>query len=111
MSAGIHLLYDQCLGDPEAALDLLKKFERHHHSYVAISMRKLNIERRLQAKKEKPDYSYVINKLEGAMNEPGNSRRVSSFYAMKLSRFYAKVCHERRQAKQVIKDAIGRDKV
>lgn len=99
------------LDDANTALDILKDFDKRHSGYVAIAMRKMHVERRMQAKEKTPDYSQVISKLERLMTEPGNSRRVSSFYALKLARFYTKICHERRQAKQVIKDAIARDKV
>lgn len=75
------LLY---LGDSEMALSILSDFDKRYPGFVAISMRKLNIERRSLAKEKSPDYSHVIKKLESLMNEPGNSRRVSSFYALKL---------------------------
>ncbi|KAI6189974.1 hypothetical protein M3Y97_00066500 [Aphelenchoides bicaudatus] len=96
--------------DSSLALNILKEFDRRYSGFVAISMRKMHIERRLQAKEKNPDYSQIISKLERLMNEPGNSRRVSSFYALKLARLHSKICHDRRQARQVIKDAILRDR-
>lgn len=108
----LNSIFPFCLGDLETALNILNDFDKRHSSYVAIKLRKINIERRIMAKKDKdPDYSNVIKKLEALMNESGNSRRVTSFYALKLARFLSKTCGDRRKAKDVIKDAIARDKV
>jgi hypothetical protein len=99
------------LGDPAEAYKVLQDFDKRHPGYVAISMRKLNIERRRFSRDKSPDYSSITGKLEKLVHEPGNSRRVSSFYAMKLARFHSKVGHDRRSAERVLKDAIARDKV
>jgi hypothetical protein len=110
MSVSGLILFVYFLGDSTTAYNVLSDFDKRHPGYVAILLRKINIDRRLQAKEKTPDYKAVIKKLEGLMNEQGNSRRVSSFYALKLARFHAKICHDRRAAKNVIKDAILRDK-
>lgn len=38
-------------------------------------------------------------------------RKLSSFYALKLARFHAKVRHDKKLAEKVLRDAINNDKV
>lgn len=74
-------------------------------------MRKIHVSRRKAGKEKSPDYSSTISKLEKLISEPGNSRRVASFYALKLSRIHLKLRHDRKAAEKVLKAAVSRDKV
>jgi hypothetical protein len=57
------------------------------------------------------DYSSIVKRYEKHISEASFSRKLSSFWSLKLARFYAKVAHDRRQARKVVKNAINRDKV
>ncbi|CAD5231794.1 unnamed protein product [Bursaphelenchus xylophilus] len=110
---GIHLaysLFEEKHGDYGAAAAILYDFDRQYPGYASISLRKIHVSRRKNGKDKSPDYSSTISKFEKLMNEPGNSRRVSSFYAMKLARIHLKLRHDKKAAEKVIKEAISRDK-
>lgn len=110
---GIHLaysLFEEKHGDSSAASAILYDFDRRHPGYAAISMRKIHVSRRKAGKEKSPDYASTISKLEKLISEPGNSRRVASFYALKLSRIHLKLRHDRKSAEKVLKNALSRDK-
>ncbi|CAD5224698.1 unnamed protein product [Bursaphelenchus okinawaensis] len=110
---GIHLaysLFEEKHGDSSTATAILYDFDRRCPGYAAINLRKINVSRRKNGRDKNPDYSSTVSKFEKLMNEPGNSRRVSSFYAMKLARIHLKLKHDRKAAEKVVKEAISRDK-
>ncbi|KAI6186544.1 hypothetical protein M3Y98_00144200 [Aphelenchoides besseyi] len=100
---GIYLAFsafEEKHGDLSSSLDCLNDFDRRHPGYVAIAMRKIHVDRRRLAKEKNPDYSSIVNKFERLMKEPGTSRRIYSFYALKLARFHLKVQRERKAAEK-----------
>ncbi|KAI1720983.1 NRDE-2, necessary for RNA interference domain-containing protein [Ditylenchus destructor] len=111
--AGIHLAFsafEEKHGNIEAAQAILDAFDRRHPNYTAITLRQLAIERRQQMKEENPDYSPIVAKYERLIQDSSVSRKVASFYSLKLARFHAKIRHDRKLAKKIIKEAISRDK-
>ncbi|KAH7720376.1 pre-mRNA-processing factor 39 [Aphelenchoides avenae] len=94
----------------DAALAVLTDFERRTHTYSAITLRKLNLERRMLQNEKSADFSAVISKYERLIHDASVPRKVSSFYALKLARFHAKVRHDKKLAEKVLRDAINNDK-
>jgi len=110
---GIHLAYsafEESRGNNSSALSILNDFDRRHPNYTAVQLRLIAIERRRLEKEESTDYSSIVKKYEKHICEASFSRKLSSFWSLKLARFYAKVAHDRRQARKVVKNAINRDK-
>lgn len=58
-----------------------------------------------------PDYSPVISRYERLIHDPHNPTKLTTFYALKLARFHARVRNDRKLAEKILKDAINRDKV
>uniref|UniRef100_A0A183BT97 Suf domain-containing protein n=1 Tax=Globodera pallida TaxID=36090 RepID=A0A183BT97_GLOPA len=111
---GIHLAYsgfEEKQGDVEMASTILSEFDRRHPEYVAVNIRLLAIERRKIAKMENPDYSGLVAKYERLIQEAATtSRKIASFWALKLARFHTRFRHDRKLAKKVLKEAISKDK-
>ncbi|KAI6230212.1 hypothetical protein M3Y99_01088300 [Aphelenchoides fujianensis] len=103
-------LFEEKHGETAKALDLLNDFDRRRPGFVAITMRKLQVDRRRLAKEDKSaDYSTFVHKMEKLIRDATNTRRVRSFYALKLARFQSKILHDRKAAERVLKEAIERD--
>uniref|UniRef100_A0A915DJI4 Pre-mRNA-processing factor 39 n=1 Tax=Ditylenchus dipsaci TaxID=166011 RepID=A0A915DJI4_9BILA len=110
---GIHLAFsgfEENQGNVDAAIAILSEFDRRHPQYTAINLRQIAIERRRLVKAESTDFSTVVAKYERLAQDTSVSRKIASFYSLKLARFHAKVRHDRKLAKKIIKDAISRDK-
>ena len=57
------------------------------------------------------DYSSIIAKYERLIQDHSHSRKLASYYSLKLARFHAKVRHDRKLAKKILKEALSRDRV
>uniref|UniRef100_A0A914H9B9 C2H2-type domain-containing protein n=1 Tax=Globodera rostochiensis TaxID=31243 RepID=A0A914H9B9_GLORO len=58
-----------------------------------------------------PDYSGLVAKYERLIQEAATtSRKIASFWALKLARFHTRFRHDRKLAKKVLKEAISKDK-
>uniref|UniRef100_A0A0N5ARA7 Suf domain-containing protein n=1 Tax=Syphacia muris TaxID=451379 RepID=A0A0N5ARA7_9BILA len=116
-NANLHLAYsafEENHGDPEKASHILSEFDHRHPGYGIIALRRIGIERRLakgQAEDGRaPDYSQVISRFERLIHDPLTPTKISTFYALKLARFHARIRNDRKLAEKIIKDAITRDK-
>jgi hypothetical protein len=57
-----------------------------------------------------PDYSPLVAKYERLISD-SQSRKIGSFWSLKLARFHTRFRHDRKLAKKVLKEAISKDKV
>ncbi|VDD92816.1 unnamed protein product [Enterobius vermicularis] len=106
--------------DFEKAASILSEFDRRHPGYGVIALRRIGVERRLaqfqagegcgKAFRKVPDYSPVISRYERLIHDPHNPTKLTTFYALKLARFHARVRNDRKLAEKILKDAINRDK-
>ncbi|XP_038073858.1 pre-mRNA-processing factor 39-like isoform X2 [Patiria miniata] len=105
----IHLrwaAFEEKQGNMTAAQEILQKLEENVPDLLMVSLERLSLERRLGNKEEVVG---ILRKRMGASKKP----EIKAFFAMKLSRYYAKVMNDIDNARKVLQDAVqwAKDKV
>ncbi|KAK0414237.1 hypothetical protein QR680_007222 [Steinernema hermaphroditum] len=108
----VHLAYsafEERQGNPSEAVEVLYRFDRRQPNFVAVESRLLAIDYR-QAKKKGGEYGDIILRYEKLIHNSSAPREVTSFYAMRLANFHAKIRNDLRLAEKVLRDAITTDR-
>ncbi|XP_033110501.1 pre-mRNA-processing factor 39-like [Anneissia japonica] len=96
--------FEETQGDFEKAREILEDLEKRNAKSSLITLRRINFERRVKC------HDKALEVFKGALESSDKNKMMFNFYSCKLARYHYKILGEFDKAKEVLNEALLKDK-